>query len=198
MLTAIEKRRSIRKYKETPVSRELLEEILRAGMLAPSSKNRQPWKFVVTTGAAKRDGLAAMKKGLEREKVSPLLPESGCHLAGAYHTLEIMGQAPVIVWIVNPLGLDIHKVLDPEERIYEICNAQSVGAAIENMTLSAEELGLGSLWICDIYFAYEELQQWLGEEGELIAALAIGYGDEEPDKRPRKAVETVIAWRDGD
>mgnify|MGYP002564349117 FL=1 len=38
-----------------------------------------------------------------------------------------------------------------DERVPEICNAQSIGAAIENMTLTATELGLGSLWICDTF-----------------------------------------------
>lgn len=195
MLTAIQKRRSIRKYKPEPVSKELLEEIMRAGMLAPSSKNRQPWRFIVTTGAAKADALEAMERGLKREKQQPLLPQSACHLAGAWHTLDIMKQAPAVIWIVNPLGLSIHETIGSEERIYEICNAQSIGAALENMTLAAQELGLGSLWICDIYFAFEEMQQWLHEKGELVAALAIGYGDEAPDPRPRKRIEHVIEWR---
>lgn len=53
MQEAIKNRRSIRKYKDTPVSREQIVEILHAGMLAPSSKNRQPWKFIVTAGPAK-------------------------------------------------------------------------------------------------------------------------------------------------
>ncbi len=86
-----------------------------------------------------------------------MLPESVQHLSGAEHTLRIMQEAPVIIYIVNPLGLELQRSLTAKERIYEICNAQSVGAAIENMTLAATEQELGSLWICDIYFAYEEL-----------------------------------------
>ena len=71
MIEAIEQRRSIRANEDRPVSRELLEEILRAGTLAPSSKNRQPWRFVVVTGQAKAEMLAVMKAGLEREKTAP-------------------------------------------------------------------------------------------------------------------------------
>ena len=44
MLDAIAARRSIRKFKSTPVPRHIIEEIIKAGALAPSSKNRQPWK----------------------------------------------------------------------------------------------------------------------------------------------------------
>ena len=77
----------------------------------------------------------------------------------------------------------------------KICNVQSVGAAIENMTLTATELGLGSLWICDTYFAYDELTEWLGDAGALYVALAVGYADENPAPRPRKDISCVTEWR---
>lgn len=196
MLSAIINRRSIRKYKGEDVPRPMIEKILQSGILAPSSKNRQPWKFIIVTGNAKQDILAAMGKGLIREKEHPLLPQSAKHLSSAEYTLKIMEQAPVIIFIVNSLGLDIHSSLKPEERIYEICNAQSIGAAIENMTLTASELGLGSLWICDTYFAYKELCDCLNVEGELYAAMTVGYADENPLARPRKSIEEVVEWRD--
>ena len=195
MIEAMEQRRSIRAYEDRLVSRELLEEILRAGTLAPSSKNRQPWRFVVVTGQAKAEMLAVMKAGLEREKTAPLLPDSRQHLAGAERTREIMEQAPAVIFVLNPLGLDLYAPLTPEERSVELCNIQSAGAALENMTLAAAELGLGSLWICDVFFAYQELTEWLNAKGGLLAALAVGYAAENPPPRPRKPVETVTEWR---
>lgn len=195
MIQLIQQRRSIRKYKPDAVPKEAIEQIVQAGRLAPSSKNRQPWRFIITTGNAKDESLCAMRHGLEREKRFPLLPESVPHLGGAEHTLRIMQEAPVIIYIVNPLGLDLQRPLTAEERIYEICNVQSVGAAIENMILAATEQGLGSLWICDIYFAYEELTDWLNTDGELLAALAVGYADEAPPARPRKEMSDLVEWR---
>ena len=195
MLQSIQQRRSIRKYKSDAVPKEAIEQIIQAGRLAPSSKNRQPWQFIITTGSAKDESLCAMQRGLEREKNAPLLPESAQYLSGAEHTLRIMQEAPVIIYIVNPLGLELQRSLIAEERIYEICNAQSVGAAIENMTLTATEQGLGSLWICDIYFAYEELTNWLNVDGQLLAALAVGYADEAPQSRPRKDISDLVEWR---
>jgi nitroreductase len=47
VLEAIKTRRSIRKFKKAPVPEELVEKVLEAGRWAPSSKNRQPWKFIV-------------------------------------------------------------------------------------------------------------------------------------------------------
>lgn len=141
MLDAIAARRSIRKFKNTPVPRHIIEEIIKAGALAPSSKNRQPWHFVVTTGKAKEEALAAMEQGLRREAQQPLLPESAQYIAGAWNTLAIMRQAPVIIFVVNPLGLDLLTPQNAENRVFEICNAQSIGAAVENMSLAQLKTG---------------------------------------------------------
>lgn len=195
MLDAIAARRSIRKFKNTPVPRHIIEEIIKAGALAPSSKNRQPWHFVVITGKAKEEALSTMEQGLHREAQQPLLPESAQYIAGAWNTLAIMRQAPVIIFVVNPLGLDLLTPQSAENRVFEICNAQSVGAAVENMSLAAVENGLGSLWICDIYFAYRELCAWLNCGGELAAAFALGYAGEAPVPRPRKNFDDIVEWR---
>lgn len=196
MMLEIENRRSIRKYKNTSVSKQAIEKILHAGIQAPSSKNRQPWRFVVVTGASKSEMILTMKSGLEREKAEPLLPESARYISGAEYTIKIMEQAPVTILILNEMGINLYKKLSTEERIYEICNAQSIGAAIENMTLAATGLGLGSLWICDIYFAYRELCDWLVVDGEIFAAMTIGYADENPPARPRKKINDVVNWLD--
>lgn len=196
MLAAIQDRRSIRKYKSAPVPRKMIEEIIQAGILAPSAKNRQPWRFIAVSGESKKSALSAMRKGIEREKDIPLLPESRQYISGAENTLSIMEQAPVVIFIINSLGTNIRTPQTPEERIFELANVQSLGAAIENMSLAAVELGLGSLWICDTYFAYDELNQWLNVPGELLAAFAVGYSDEAPPTRPRKFLDDVMEWRE--
>ena len=136
-----------------------------------------------------------MHKGLDRERVQPLLPGSVHHLAGAEYTLKVLESAPVVILVINPLAAELSHMLNPEERVYEICNAQSIGAAMENMTLTATSLGLGSLWICDTFFAQRELNAWLGMRGELFAAMALGEPDEAPAPRPRRALQEVVEWR---
>ena len=194
MIEAIKNRRSIRKYKNKAVDKEKIECVLQAGMLAPSSKNRQPWKFVVATGEAKNEACQVMEEGIKREKEEPFIPDSSPYINGAEHTLRIMQQVPVLIFIVNTLAAPFNKELSMDERVSEICNAQSIGAAIENMTLEATAQGLGSLWICDSFFAQKELSDWAG--GELYAILAVGYADETPAARPRKKAEDVIEWRE--
>ena len=61
MYSPISQRRSIRKYKNQPVPKEIIEKIIRAGIQAPSSKNRQPWHFIVVSGTAKVDMLSIMR-----------------------------------------------------------------------------------------------------------------------------------------
>lgn len=195
MLSIIKNRRSIRRYSDTPVPGEMVEEVLQAGIAAPSSKNRQPWHFVVVSGKAKAEMLDVMAQGLVREKEQPLLPQSARYINGAKHTLKIMTQAPVTIFVINQLGLPFKDAIGAEERIYEVCNAQSIGAALENMTLAATELGLGSLWICDTFFAQAELNTWLHSDGELFAAMTIGFADEKPPARSRRSLDEVVDWR---
>lgn len=196
MISAIYERRSIRKFKNKSISQKDLIDIIQSGIKAPSSKNRQPWKYIVIQGKAKEEMLKIFRQGIEREeKDSALLPKSKQHIAAAKHTVDIMAEAPTIVFVVNSLGKSILAELTPEERIYEICNIQSVSASIQNMLLAATDKGIGSLWICDIYFAYSELCEWLDSDGQLIAAIAFGYPNEYPKERPRKKIDDIVEWR---
>ena len=156
----------------------------------------QTWRFVVITEKEKESMLKAMSKGIQNEiNDNGLLPGSRQHIAGANYTVEIMKQAPVTIFILNILGKSPLEKLSPEERFYEMANMQSIGAAIQNMSLTAVELGLGSLWICDVYFAYRELCEWLNTDSQLVAAISLGYPDEEPSRRPRLQLSDVTEWR---
>lgn len=193
---SISKRRRIRKYKNQSISHETIEKIIEAGINAPSSKNRQPWKFIVVTEKEKESMLRAMSKGIQNEiDNNGLLPENHQHIAGANYTVEIMKQAPITIFILNKLGKSPLENLSAEERFYEMANIQSIGAAIQNISLTAIELDLGSLWICDVYFAYHELCEWLDTDSQLVAAISLGYPDEQPSKRPRLKLNDVTEWR---
>ena len=196
MISEIFDRRSIRKFTDKPISQKDITDIIQSGIKAPSSKNRQPWKYIVIQGNAKEEMLKVFRQGIEREENdSALLPESRQYITSAKYTVDIMAEAPTIVFVVNSLGKSILLEVTPEERIFEICNIQSIGALIQNMLLAAAEKGIGSLWICDIYFAYLELCKWLNSDGQLVAAIAFGYPNEFPKERPRRKIDDVIEWR---
>lgn len=193
--SAIYTRRSIRKFQDKPVAREIIEEIIRAGSAAPSAKNRQPWKCVVLGNQRKAEFLDAMERGIDREEHTyAMLPKSRSGLADAKNTLRIMREAPILIAVINTNGKSLFTPLDADERITEICDTLSIGAFIENMLLQAQELGLGTLWVANTCFAYEELTAFLAMQGQLIGAVALGYADECPAMRPRKPLEEIAAF----
>lgn len=201
-MQAIKDRRSIRKFKPDAISEMDLHTILEAGIAAPSSKNRQPWHFTVVRGDAKEELARVMERGLNLEIKAhePFLPDSMKFINGAFTSVNVMREAPVVVLVSNDLGrcTDFASNLSVDERVAELCNVQSVAAAVENMLLAAQELGIGSLWICDIFFAYPELSEWMEKKnlshGMLVAALAFGYGDEAPKARTRKSLHDVVTF----
>lgn len=62
LLEGIYSRRSVRHYKNQPVEREQLLEIIKAGTWAPSGLNNQPWRFVIIQDQCLRHQLAALTK----------------------------------------------------------------------------------------------------------------------------------------
>lgn len=192
---AIYQRRSIRKFQQAPLPKEAVEQILDAAIQAPSAKNRQPWRFVVVQDGAKQGMLEAMRQGIRREASGEaLLKDSARFLKGAEYTLQIMEQAPVTIFILYPEGGSVLENISGEERLYQNADLQSIGAAIQNMALAATGLGLGSLWNCDVYFAYQEILRWLETEEQLVAAMSFGYPAQSPLARPRKKREAVTWW----
>ena len=86
MIQEIGNRRSIRKYKEDKISKKLLEEIIYSATLAPSAKNRQPWKFIVYQGKE--------KEKLVEKVTHTLMPEWAFAIPDAENTVRIMQEAP--------------------------------------------------------------------------------------------------------
>lgn len=191
-----EERRSIRKYQNRMVERGDIEKLIEAARLAPSAKNRQPWKYIVYTGAEKETLLNATEQGLDREAAEHhLLPKSAFGLPDAFHTLQVMRQAPVVIVVMNTNGQSPYEEIDTDRRFSEICDSLSIGASIENMLLKATQLGIGTLWIANTCFAYRDMMQVIQSPGQLIGAVALGYPDEQPSKRPRKPLEDILEYR---
>ena len=141
--------------------------------------------------------MRAMEAGLQRESYGQaVLPESSFGLPDAYNTLRIMREAPVLIIVLNTNGGDPYQPIQTDARISEICDSLAIGAAIENMLLEAETLGLGTLWIANTCFAYPELVEEIKTEDQLVCAIALGYPDESPLPRPRKDIREVLEYRE--
>jgi nitroreductase len=188
VLEAIAARRSIRRFKDEAIPDEALDAILTAATQAPSGRNRQPWRFVVVGRNKRADMIRVMREGIVKAKAR------GEDVGSSEWTAQAMEQAAVTVFVFNAHGLHPWLARSIEQQFLDLVNVQSIGAAIQNMALAAQGLGIGSLWICDVFEVYEDLRLWMGEEGQMVAAMALGYADERPGPRPRKAVNEVTRW----
>ena len=176
LMDAVKGRRSIRQYKSTPVPRETIEDILEAGNWAPSAKNGHQWRFTVLTGNSKAEYTSMLRAHLDQ-----FIEKHGRSEAGsAPQSVDIMKKAPVVVvvWNAGENGWTTEE--------------HSVAAAIQNICLRAYDLGLGSLWIGDVFYAYEETRKHFGKEWKLSGAIALGYPDTE-GKVPRKKTLDEVA-----
>ncbi len=177
---AITNRRSIRKFKPELLKKEHIEAILDAGNKAPSAKNIQQWRFHVFQGEAKdkfaKFCLREFGKKEDHPDVNPY----------AKNSFKVMDQAPVNILIYNAQPMPFPAKPD----------IQSVSAAIQNMLLKAYDLGLGSLWICDILYVEDEVNEYLKTDMQLLAAIAFGYADSTPRDIRKLTVEDVTVWHE--
>lgn len=164
----LKNRRSIRMYKEETVQMKKIEEIINAGILAPSAHNRQPWKVAILEEDEKNNIACTLEDKAEGD-ISKI------------KTAEIIKQAPTLLAIYYD---DKDGNRDDD--------MLSLGAFIENMHLKATELGLGSLWIANTNCIKEDINYISSVGYECISCLAIGYKDQDPKARPRKSLEEII------
>jgi nitroreductase len=180
LIDAIKGRRSIREYLDTPVPRELVKEILEAATWAPSAKNGQQWRFTVYEGVAKKGLTDAFRSDLDAFIEKHGFEESG----SATWSCGVMEQAPMVIMVWNGGA----RGWSSEDH--------SVAAAIQNMLLRAYDLGLGSLWIADVFYAMEVITKYAGVPWKMVAAVAIGYTETVGRVPPKKGVDEVATFHE--
>jgi nitroreductase len=154
---AIKRRRSIRRFKNHPVSDSQIRKIIEAGIYAPSAKNGQSWRFTVLTDLEKNTITNLMENTLQT-----LAQKHGTPVMGSsINSCKIMKEAPVLVLVWNTgesfatprlqeMMSKIAQVMPNAEKLGHMAELQGVSAAIQNMLLMAHSMGLGSLWINDV------------------------------------------------
>jgi nitroreductase len=187
-LEAMRARRSIRTFRSDPVDRGTVSTLLDAAVLAPSAKNSQSWRFTVIAASKKDEFLGVLRQGMANREAE------GGELGTIRWTIQAMEQAPLTILVHNAEGIHPWKARKEYESWWDLATVQSVGAAIQNMLLAATELGLGSLWIADVWDAYPEIAKWLGTDDQLVAAVSFGYTDASPSMPARKPMEEVVRW----
>lgn len=164
VFSAIQDRRSIRKYSSRPIEEEKLKKILEAGRLSPSANNKQSWKFIVV-----RDSL---------------LKESLMEAAGGQ---LFVGQAPAVLILC---GTEPDSIMFCGQHRYTV----DLSIAMSFMVLEACELGIGTCWLG--HFNEEKVKHILGipKNVRVVAMTPLGYADESPAARPRKALDEIVCY----
>jgi len=175
ILEAIKTRRSVRRYKTTPIDDKALELILEAARWAPSWKNSQCWRFIVV-----RDSK------VKRELVSAI-PETNRGRNG-------VENAPVAIVACAELGktgyVNDELVTDKGDYWYMFDTA----LAMQNMVLAAHSLGLGTVYIG--WFDSKKVASILGvpEGFKVVTMTPLGYPDEEHKATPRRELSQTVSY----
>jgi F420 biosynthesis protein FbiB-like protein len=93
----------------------------------------------------------------------------------------------------------LHTYSDPARQEAERTMAiQSLGAAIQNLLLSAYSLGLDTGWMCAPLFCPEVVVEALGLPPDLVphALIQLGYGAQDPPRRPHRPITELIVLYD--
>jgi nitroreductase len=196
-LTTIYERRAVRRYKDKAVSKDLIEQLLDAGRMAPSAINRQPWKFYVLTNKEdikiySKEIAAAAIKGILAGAVKKgifgfiktnwnMIIKTGRDLLHFSHGADflkaenaIFHGAPVVIFITSPKDNEWAQL--------------DVGMCAQNIMLAAKSMGLDS---CPVGLAkfveqtkiYVKLN--VPESDQINLAIILGYGNENPEPKER-------------
>ena len=164
VIETIMARRSIRKYKNEVVSREILDQIMECGINAPNGQNKQSWEVRVV------DNPQVM------EEIYNTLNAAYPNVNNAASCFR---DAPVMVFLARSESYDF--------------SAYDCGLMAENMMLSAWSLGVGSICLGSPVRMINEnpacapILERLGfSDGyEFCLCVGLGYADETPAAKPR-------------
>ncbi len=162
----IKRRRSIGKMTEERPAREQVERLLEAATHAPNHHKVQPWKFIVLAGKAR-----AELGGVMAESLTDRLEETSSDKAQAVLNKErgkLLRSPVVIVVVAEP---------PHQPKVLEIENIEAVAAAVQNMLLTAEEMGLACMWRTGDAAYDPRVKQWLGlaPDEHIVSFLYVGY-----------------------
>lgn len=212
IVEAILSRRSVREgYTRDPVPPEVLEEILRCGLAAPSSKNARPWCFHVVTDSELLDELATeIATSEDIDTYVPFDPLTGKPRTEWSSTVTesaaVLREVPSAIFIENTgvfsRGRQTLVQATPEAMAASMTGymleVAGVGAAIQNMWIAAIAHGLACVFMGDVLVAEPAIKKRLSIECDLVGVLALGYADSPTARsdrgRPNLDAENV-RWR---
>ncbi|MBS1119703.1 MAG: putative Nitroreductase [Deltaproteobacteria bacterium] len=200
-------RRSVRTFTDAPIDKAVLVRIVEAATTAPSSTNRQPWRFTVVTAPAMRGKLvdAVAAKAAEMKAIIA----RGHHAEdfgdyGDFFHEPLAGAAAVIVPQYRPYPDLIANLIESgggDPARYSTATAMqaelcSTSAAIMALLLQAHAEQLGACMMAGPMIAKDEIHALLGisEPWRMVGAIALGHPSGSAPVRGRKPLDRVVDW----
>jgi nitroreductase len=187
LLDAISKRHSTRDFRPDAVPHQVVQRLISAAALAPSSMNEQPWKFFVATGNARIElGKLIAQATIHLSEYMDVLGEK--RYEDAMRWYSSLGEAPVLVAVASPFT---------DDALAKLNRHLSVGAAVENMLLGAVDQGLGACNITYSHWVEDEIAELLGlpEDWDVLTVVAIGWPSAVPAAAPEHRAGDAV-WLD--
>lgn len=161
----VEKRYSVRKFKDMVVEEDKIKQILETVRYAPSAVNYQPWHFIVVTNQELKTKIAET------------------------YDRDWLKRAPVII-----VACGNHNESWKREDGKDHCDID-VAIAVDHMTLAATELGLGTCWVCNFNVNDCKKVLELPDHLEPISLIPLGYPVErELREKQRKNLDSIVCW----
>ena len=162
----IKRRRSVGKMTGERPPRAQIELLLEAATHAPNHHNTQPWKFIVIAGSAREELGTVMAMSLANR-----LEETSSENAQARLNKE--RNKP----LRSPVVIVVAAESPKQPNVKEIENIEAVAAAVQNMLLTAEEMGLACMWRTGDAATDPHVKQWLHLDpaDTIVAFLYVGY-----------------------
>lgn len=168
--SVIEKRKSVRSFKNKTVSWKDVLESVDAACNGPFADGLNHLKFLIIESQETIDKLAELSNQLW------------------------LNESSVVV-VVGSDDSNLENMHGERGRVY---SRQQSGAAIENFMLKLTDLGLSSCWVGS--FSDETVKQFLGIPShiQVEALIPIGYEKGKSPKKKKKALENAIFWEKWD
>jgi F420 biosynthesis protein FbiB-like protein len=182
----IEARRSIRAFTPEPVDRAALDALVEAACLAPAPHHSRPWRFVVIDTDA---GKTALADGMGERWRADLAGDGASaervdELVAASHA-KITGAPALVLGCLTWNGLDRYPD-ETRQRAEWGMALLSLGAAVENLMLSAAGAGLASCWVAAPIFCPEAARDALELAAEWLPHALVLVGHPAPSYTPRE------------
>jgi nitroreductase len=185
-IEAIQRRTSVRRFRQDPVPRETIVQLLDCAVRAPNHKLTEPWRFAVLTGAA-RARLAELRARHRLERYAD--PGTEEARAGAEKVRRETEETPALVVVMCTLNSD------------ELTREEDYAAAMmatANLMIAAESLGLGTYLKTGGIMRDPGVAELVGlEEGfRIVGVVSLGYPAAEEPPRRRRPADGLTRWVD--